>query len=198
MATKRFILPAALLLAGCLRNPSTRDALVGDTSIDFPAFFEHPAVEAGADGGPVELTGTVLRAVELAAADFLGPQRADTPCPDRPEAHRYRVIQRQGIIFIRIDEDPRFCGLAVPGLHSGAQYAVGSDGRILRRLRDGEPGSSLTPTDAGPGIPVPTSEVGRSFDPPDGSVPLPFLIGPGRDAGTATSPSEGSFMAAPP
>ncbi|RKH12880.1 hypothetical protein D7V97_07235 [Corallococcus sp. CA053C] len=184
MATMRFMLPAALLLAGCLRTPPTRDAWVSDTSIDFPAFFEHPAVEAGADGGAVELTGTVLCALELAAADFLGPQRADTPCPDRREAHRYRVIQQQGIVFIRIDEDPRFCGLTVPGLHSGAQYAVGSDGRILRRLRDGEPGSSLTPTDAGPVIPVPSSEVGRSFDPPDGSVPLPFLIGPGWDAGT--------------
>ncbi|WP_147446981.1 hypothetical protein [Corallococcus sp. CA054B] len=173
------VLPAALLLAGCLRSTPTRDAWTNDASIEFPQFFEQTAVEAGADGRTVELSGSVLRALDIAAADFLGPQDANTPCVDRRESHRYRVIQRQGVIFIRIDEDPRACGLNVPALHSGAQYAVGSDGRLLRRLRDGEPDESLEATDAGPGILVPTSEVGRSFEPPDGSVPLPL-----PDAGT--------------
>ncbi|NOK33849.1 hypothetical protein D7W79_33335 [Corallococcus exercitus] len=175
MAIKRFMLPAVLLLAGCLRPTPTREAWTNDTSIEFPRFFEQPAVEAAADGGMVELGGNVLRALDVAAADFLGPQDANTPCVDRRESHRYRVMQQQGILFIRIDEDPRACGLSAPALDSGAQYAVGSDGRILRRLRDGEPDGSRVPTDAGPGIPVPTSEVGRSFDPPDGSVPLPFI-----------------------
>ncbi|WP_147450076.1 hypothetical protein [Corallococcus carmarthensis] len=178
------MIPAALLLAGCLRSTPTRDAWTNDASIEFPHFFGQPAVEVGADGGTVELNGTVLHALEAAAADFLGPQDANTPCVDRRESHRYRVIQRQGITFVRMDEDPRACGLTVPALHSGAQYAVGSDGRILRRLRDGEPDGSLMPTDAGPGILVPTSEVGRSFDAPDGSVPLPFLQAPSLDAGT--------------
>ncbi|QAT81776.1 putative lipoprotein [Corallococcus coralloides] len=184
MATKHLMLPAALLLAGCLRSMPTRDAWTNDTSIEFPRFFEQPAVEAGAAGGSVELSGSALRALEVAAADFLGPQDANTPCVDRRESHRYRVIQRQGILFIRIDEDPQACGLSVPALHSGAQYAVGSDGRILRRLRDGEPDESMEPTDAGPGVLVPTSEVGRPFDPPDGSVPLPFIQAPSPDAGT--------------
>ncbi|MGE6763853.1 hypothetical protein ACQKGO_37940 [Corallococcus interemptor] len=175
-----FALPAALLLAGCLRSTPTRDAWTNDASIEFPQFFEQPAEEAGT----VELSGSVLRALEVAAADFLGPQDANTPCVDRRESHRYRVIQRQGILFIRIDEDPQACGLTVPALHSGAQYAVGSDGRILRRLRDGEPDESQMPTDAGPGIQVPTSEVGRSFEPPDGSVPLPFIQAPNLDAGS--------------
>ncbi|RKH73587.1 hypothetical protein [Corallococcus aberystwythensis] len=184
MAIKHFMLPAALLLAGCPRATPTRGAWTNDTSIEFPQFFERPAVEAGADGGAVELSGGVLHALDVAAADFLGPQDAKTPCVDRRESHRYRVIQRQGIIFIRIDEDPRACGLTVPALHSGAQYAVGSDGRILRRLRDGDPDGALMPTDAGPGVLVPTSEVGRSFDAPEGSVPLPFLQSPSLDAGT--------------
>ncbi|WP_223640914.1 hypothetical protein [Corallococcus sp. EGB] len=179
MATKRFMLPAALLLSGCLRSSTpTREAWTNDASIEFPQFFEQPATEAGADGGTVELSGSVLRALEAAADDFLGPQDANTPCVNRRESHQYRVIQRQGILFIRIDEDPRACGLTVPALDSGAQYAVGSDGRILRRLRDGEPDGSRMPTDAGPGVWVPTSEVGQSFDPPDGSVPLPFLQAP--------------------
>ncbi|RKI14957.1 hypothetical protein D7Y15_14330 [Corallococcus sp. AB030] len=178
------VFPAALLLAGCLRPTPTRDAWTNDASIEFPRFFEQPAVEASAERGAVELSGTVLHALDVAAADFLGPQDANPPCVDRRESHRYRVMQRQGILFVRIDEDPRACGLTVPALHSGAQYAVGSDGRILRRLRDGEPDESMAPTDAGPGILVPTSEVGRSFDPPDGSVPLPFIQAPDPDAGT--------------
>ncbi|WP_375755774.1 hypothetical protein [Corallococcus exercitus] len=183
MATKHFMLPAALLLAGCLRPTPTREAWTNDTSIEFPQFFEQPAVEVGADGGTVELSGTILRALDVAAADFLGPQDANTPCVDRRESHRYRVIQQHGVIFIRIDEDPQACGLTVPALHSGSQYAVGSDGQILRRLRDGEPDGSPVPTDAGPGILVPTSEVGRSFDAPDGSVPLPFIQAPNLDVG---------------
>ncbi|RKH90803.1 hypothetical protein D7Y21_05320 [Corallococcus sp. AB045] len=184
VSVARRAFPAALLLAGCLRSTPTRDSWTNDASIKFPQFFEQPAVEAGADGRTVELSGTILHALDAAAADFLGPQDANTPCVDRRESHRYRVIQRQGILFIRIDEDPQACGLTVPALHSGAQYAVGSDGRSLRRLRDGEPDESMEPTDAGHGILVPTSEVGRSFDPPDGSVPLPFIQTPGLDTGT--------------
>ncbi|RKH18459.1 hypothetical protein D7X74_09500 [Corallococcus sp. CA047B] len=151
-----------------------------DGSIQFPSFFEQPSSE----GEIVEISGAVLRAVELAADDFLGPQNADTPCTDRRESHQYRVIQRQGVLFIRIDENPQACGLTVPGLHSGAQYAVGSDGTLLRRLRDGEPDASWRPMDAGAGTPVPSSEVGRSFEPPDGSVPLPFILESSQDAGT--------------
>ncbi|MCY1030131.1 hypothetical protein OV207_01580 [Corallococcus sp. BB11-1] len=174
----------ASLLAGCPRSPPVRTPVLNDTSIHFPSFFEQPVLEAGAEGRPVELSGAVLRAVELAAEDFLGPQDADTPCTNRRESHRYRVIQRQGILFIRIDEDPQACGLAVPGLHSGAQYAVGSDGTLLRRLRDGEPDASWMPPDAGPGTPIPSSEVGRSFDLPDGSVLPPFILESSQDAGT--------------
>ncbi|MCY1040895.1 hypothetical protein OV208_06125 [Corallococcus sp. bb12-1] len=157
---------------------------MNDTSIHFPNFFEQPVLEADLEGKPVELSGIVLRALAVAADDFLGPQNADTPCTDRWESHRYRVIQQQGILFIRIDENPQACGLTVPGLHSGAQYAVGSDGMLLRRLRDGEHDSTWKPPDAGPGIPVPSSEVGRSFEPPDGSVPLPFSLESRQDAGT--------------
>jgi hypothetical protein len=181
MATKRFILPAAMLLVGCLRSTAIRDGRAEDPTVTFPGFFESTPARADVDGGVVELTGAILRAIDVAAADFLGPQDANTPCVDRRESHQYRVIQRQGLIFIRIDEDPRACGLSVPGLDSGARYAVGEDGRILRRLRDGEPDTTLSPTDAGPTTLVPASEVGATQAPLDGSVPLPFLTAPTRD-----------------
>ncbi|RYZ42310.1 MAG: hypothetical protein EOO71_08475 [Myxococcaceae bacterium] len=187
MAFKSCMILVASLLTGCPRNPPVRAPLVNDTSIAFPSFFEQPAMQVGSKGVPVELSGTVLRAVELAADDFLGPQNADTPCTDRRESHRYKVVQRQGVLFIRIDEDPQACGLTIPGLHSGAQYAAGSDGTLLRRLRDGEPDSTWTHTDTDAGTPVPATEVGRSFDPPDGSVPLPFMLESRHDAGPEPS-----------
>jgi hypothetical protein len=188
MATSRFILPTVMLLVGCNRSSDIRAEQMEDSSITFPGFFAATPVRANTDGGVIELTGAVLRALDVAATDFLGPQDANTPCVNRRESHQYRVIQQQRIIFVRIDEDPRACGLRVPGLDSGAQYAVGTDGRILRRLRDGEPDMALKPADAGPATFVPDSEVGATRFLPDGAVPLPFPTSPLQDAGTQEHP----------
>jgi hypothetical protein len=87
-------------------------------------------------GGYID--GPALRALKVAADDFFpawGPPRA---CIDTPEAYRYYSVRRGEIIYVAILLDPSYCGRAFPPLDSGARYAIGIDGRILRRLLDGE------------------------------------------------------------
>ncbi|MBN1204589.1 MAG: hypothetical protein JXB05_06660 [Myxococcaceae bacterium] len=150
-----------------------------DRSIVFPQFFERTAVEVGTQGALYELEGVVLQAVMIAANDFLPPSAKERPCWDRQEAHRYRVIRQGNVIFIRIDEDPASCGGGYVPLDSGAKYAVSTDGRILRRVVDGEPEGPLGPAapDAGkppaPAKPV-DSSAGDAGPPPgslDGGLP---------------------------
>ncbi|QRK10956.1 hypothetical protein JQX13_13325 [Archangium violaceum] len=158
-----------LLLSGCARSRcSTLMSLFGcasqneavlaeDPSIRFPRFHEHAPFRVETDGGTLELDGTVLRAIQIAADDFLPPGAKNPPCWATQAAHTYRVIRQDDIVFVRIDEDPERCGQQVMALDSGAQYAISSDGRILRRLFDGQPESppSPEPPDAGPrGVPA--------------------------------------------
>lgn len=135
----------ALPLSHCARSPRAA-AREEDPSIVFPHFYEQVAVEVGARDGTYELDGATLRALALAADDFL-PDTQQRACWDRQESHRYRVIRHQGIIFVRIDEDPEACGQRAPALHSGASYAVSREGRILRRLIDGQPMGPFPPDD---------------------------------------------------
>ncbi|RKH55441.1 hypothetical protein [Corallococcus llansteffanensis] len=149
-----------------------------DRSVRFPEFFEQAPLQVGDAGQPLLLEGAVLRALTLAADDFLPEGRTGLPCTERQASHVFRVIQREGIIFVRIDEDPAACGQEHPGLDSGARYAISRDGRILRRVLDGmEPYTA--PVDAGA---FEKAELGvsPSFD-PQRPAPLPFL-GP-SDAG---------------
>ncbi|RKI09269.1 hypothetical protein D7Y13_14555, partial [Corallococcus praedator] len=135
-----------------------------EPSLAFPSFFDGGAVEAVVDAGrPYELDGAVLRALSIATTDFLPHPTPSTPCWDRPESHRYRILREQSVIFIRIEEDPAACDRQVAALHSGAKYAIHEDGRLLRRLLDGEPEQPLNPApaeqglgeDAAPGTPLP-------------------------------------------
>jgi hypothetical protein len=91
-------------------------------------------------------------------------------CGNRQEAQRYRVIRQGNIIFVRIDEDTAFCGGGYLSLDSGAKYAISTDGRILRRLVDGEPEEPFTaqaPDASGPRSPP--GEPSRSSPSPRGS-----------------------------
>jgi hypothetical protein len=126
-----------------------------DSSITFPRFFDRSSIEVGADGGPYELDGTVLRAVMIAANDFLPPGGRKQACWDRQEAHRYQIIRQGNIIFVRIDDDLESCGLQYVSLDTGATYAISIDGRILRRMFDGQPGGQGpdTPDGGFPGVP---------------------------------------------
>lgn len=105
-----------------------------------------PDYHAIMTGGPID--GPTLRALQLAANDFFpswGPLRA---CIDTPEAHRYYAVRRDEVIYVAILQDPGYCGRAYSSLDSGVRYAISVDGRILRRLLDGEPELD-TPEDGG-------------------------------------------------
>jgi hypothetical protein len=194
-------------LSGCVRSPGPPSAPVeNDLSIIFPDFPERDVVDVGAPGQPYELDGEMLRAVMIAANDFLPPGAKNPPCRNRQEAQRYRVIRQGDIVFVHIYEDHAYCGRSYPALDSGAKYAISIDGRILRRVSDGQPEKivDLEPTDGGhqktraePGVPPaldgiwndpsrpwpPEFQDGGSSPPPGVSPPAPSS---GSDGGRVT------------
>ncbi|WP_148282309.1 hypothetical protein [Corallococcus coralloides] len=168
--------------AGCARGFVAGAAPVeDDRSLVFPQFFEQAPIQVGTSEQPVVLDGAVLRALTLAADDHLPPDSSDAPCAERRTSHVFRVIQREDIVFVRIDVDPSACGGVQPGLDSGVRYAISRDGRILRRVLDGmEP---YAPSWDGGVMEKAAPGVSPSFDPAHRS-PLPFLDA-SSDAGVA-------------
>lgn len=150
---RRMSLALALLAAGCLRVSSPPPVPVGDDrTIVFPSFFERAAGPVGVEGALYELDGVMLRAVMIAANDFLPPGAKDPSCPSRQEAQSYRVIRQGDIIFVYVYENEAYCGGSYLALDSGAKYAISTDGRILRRVLDGHPEEGtwgVEATDAG-------------------------------------------------
>ncbi|MCY1018092.1 hypothetical protein [Pyxidicoccus sp. MSG2] len=154
----------AMLLASCVRTPSRRTApSEEDLSIVFPNFHEQGATRVSVEGQPYELDGAVLQALAMAANDFLPPDARGKSCWNRQASYRYRVIKQDGLIFVDISADPGACQPGPRMLDGGVKYAISPDGRILRRLFDGEPEALPPPegTDAGlpetspePSIPV--------------------------------------------
>ncbi|WNG32829.1 hypothetical protein F0U61_03770 [Archangium violaceum] len=142
-----------LLGCGYLRSLFPHQSpLEEDTSIVFPQFYEQIPVEVGARGGTYELDGEMLRALVIASNDYIPPEAKDLPCHDRQEAQFYRVIRQGNIIFIYIHENHAYCGNPYPMRHSGAKYAISTDGRILRRLigdQPERPSESVQPDDGG-------------------------------------------------
>lgn len=139
MRSSFFPLLLAASLLSCLRSSYPPPVPVeNDLSIRFPPFFEQQAIEVGASGGIYELDGVTLRALAIAANDFLPPGGKNRPCEYRQEANRYRFLRQEQIIFIYILPDPEYCGGPMP-MDGGVRYAISTDGRILRRLFDGQP-----------------------------------------------------------
>lgn len=162
----------AVLLANCVRPPAPRPVPVeDDRSIVFPNFFEHSAIKVGPEEKAYELDGTLLRAIRIAANDFLPPGGDEQPCWNRQEAYRYRVIRQGDIIFVRIIEDVDFCGLNSVSVDSGAKYAISRDGRILRRILGAEPEASSMPETPDAGVPDGANEPGLAPT-PDAAQPL--------------------------
>ncbi len=162
-AASRWLLAFAVILCqGCvlwnrLTAPTPPQVPVeDDKSIRFPSFFEHTAITLGTQGEVYELDGVTLRAIMIAANNFIPPSSSVRSCPDRQESHRYRVVRQGNIVFVYIHEDPAACGESYLALDSGAKYAISADGRILRRVLDGQPEEplGLEVLDGGPrGVP---------------------------------------------
>lgn len=189
MRTKSLLISLALaVLSGCALFPNA--APPEDMSIRFPAFRERAATLLSEAGQPYELDGALLRALSIAANDFNPPKDRNQGCWEKPEAHRYRVIRQADIVFVQISLDPKTCGAGI--LDGGVKYAIRlSDGRILRRLFDGEPenldelpGPSVTDTT------VPASEVGSTSAPIASDLPSSWFKDGGVDVGSS-SPTDG-------
>jgi hypothetical protein len=180
---RRLLILVALLASGCPRKPAPFSAMEEDRSIVFPQFFEQFAQTVGVPGVIHELDGVTLQALRVAVDDFLPADTREGFCWERREAHRYRVIRRADILFVRIDVDFAACDPTVLPLDSGVEYAISMDGRILRRIFDGEPRAPSTEAvpDAGArvdaGEPGPTPPVGATWGEPSPSIPLGWLDG---------------------
>lgn len=179
-------LPVLLLLSvGCsLRSPPP---LEEDRSIKFPMFHALDNMKIDAERQPYEIDGVLLKAIDIAANDFLPPDFQGQQCAWSKEAYRYRAIRQGGIIFVQIVEALDHCGRKYPSLDSGAAYAISTDGRILRRLFGSQMGELLGVEPSGRSIPVPASEVGGAQIQLDG--PSPYLPPSWQDAGPHSMPS---------
>lgn len=179
------LLAVAVVLASCARNQGWRPAPVEeDLSIVFPEFFEREAMQVGTEGQPYELDGVMLQAIAIAARDFLPPDSQRPSCWDRQESYRYRVIRQRGIVFVRISADPESCKPGPRMLDGGVRYAISPEGRILRRLFDGEPETPSVPQAADSGLPqTPTDPSIRPGDTTWGE-PLNPLPSEWLDGGT--------------
>ena len=180
---KRLLFVGMVLCVGCLRREANPpDSLASeDRSIVFPEMFAREAVSVGAPGQPYALEGNLVRALLVAADDFLPRQREGQSCWSRREAHRFRLLREGDLVFIRMDLDPSACEAGGLLLDGGATYAVRlSDGRILRRLHDGEPDApnvsgnpdaGVSPGPSDPSIPVGDTSWGE----PQPSFPSQWL-----------------------
>jgi hypothetical protein len=143
MMRRKLFLTLAAVLSGCLRNSFPAPAPVeDDPSIRFPVVSEGVVVEVGTQGQPYDVDGDVLRALMIAANDLLPPGAPNPPCHHRLESQRFRVMRQGNIFFVFIDENPAACGRSYPALDSGVKYAISTDGRILRRVREGQEGEA--------------------------------------------------------
>lgn len=177
-----------LLTSSCVLFPKPPPE---DPSIRFPDFYKSFPTLVGKQGQPYELDGVTLRAISIAANDFIPPGYKGRSCWDRQEAHLYRVIRQGSIIFVDIATNPAACEQSAIPLDGGAKYAISMDGRILRRLFDGEPEdlspASETAEQESQGTPFPDSKVGGVWGKPDPNLPSSWFDG-GTRSPTPESP----------
>ncbi|WP_224364032.1 hypothetical protein [Hyalangium versicolor] len=147
------LLMGALMFSSCLRSAGVPSAPLEDNkSIVFPMFFGEEGMDVGGEGKPSAMDGATLRALMVATQDFLPSNAPGKPCWSTPEGHRYGIIRQGDIVFIEISADFSNCWHEFMPLDYGAVYAIGMDGRILRRLFVGHPDYPTPPrlsSDAG-------------------------------------------------
>jgi hypothetical protein len=187
-----------MVLLSC-RHPQDDWHQHQDRSIKMPRFDASTRVDQIVDG-------PTLQALRIAADDFLPPSTKPRPCSETQAAHDYEVSREGDIIFVRISENPERCGGKYHSLDGAVRYAISKDGRILRRVLDGEPADAETDDGGLPrgsvellarpdgGAPILDSSVrwDWSLTPPwllDGGVPVDGGVpGPHPDGGAFGSP----------
>lgn len=176
--------------AGCARSPfPPAVAVENDRTIAMPRFYDRPAITVGEGGNYYELDGEMLRAVLIATNDFLPPRVHNLPCGSRLDAQRYLVNRRDNVIFVYIYEDEGYCGGGYVALDSGVKYAISADGRILRRVFDGQPEEPLewlTPDGGVRGVPAKPGVV-PGYEPIE-HKPSPSSPKESQDGGVGLSP----------
>jgi hypothetical protein len=91
--------------------------------------------------GAIQLTGDMLKALEVAMSDFLppgtNPEKEKDPviqCLSRRETYRATVQQvSDNLFFVSFFADLSHCAPGAIVLDAGADYAVDGQGRILAR-----------------------------------------------------------------
>jgi len=102
----------AVILSNCARSPFPPPVPAeDDKTIVMPRFYDRPTITVGERGGYYyELDGEMLRAVAIAASDFLPPHSEKLACGNRLAAQRYLVSREGNIIFVYIYDDEEYCG----------------------------------------------------------------------------------------
>ncbi|MCP3063339.1 hypothetical protein LXT21_31625 [Myxococcus sp. K38C18041901] len=178
------LLALLALVSSCVHHPGARVALPQeDLSVSFPEALDAPE-------HPWMVDGEMLRALSIAANDFLPAEARERSCWNRQESYRYCVLKQGALFFVGISANPGACGSEPRMLDGGVRYAIDSEGRILRRHFEGEPEAPSNlppPPDAGlpasmPGADIPVGDT--TWGAPMESVPSSWL-----DGGTAPSSS---------
>lgn len=165
------LLPAlvAALLTGCMRHPPQQPTWEEeDKSIRFPKHLDRSVVQVGGEEHLYIMDGETLRAINVAASDFIRPSSKREECWETREAHRFQVVRQGDIIFVEVYLDADYCDMPFMFLDYGVKYAISTDGRILRRLYEGEPEDLSSPPtedegERGPEYWVDPSQVGSTI-----------------------------------
>lgn len=182
------VLILAVAASSCVRNPcSPPSPLMGGLSINFPEFHDQPAIQVGETSAPYQLDGVMLRALMIAANDFIPPNSEERQCLFRQESQFYRVIRQGDIVFVQISYNPAACETKFGVLDGGARYAISTDGQILKRLIGIEPDGFPHEEPSGESIPVPDSMVGSSLAEPNWDALPPSVRRRMQDAGMEPS-----------
>lgn len=190
---KKRLIWVVLLSSGCAWF-STLHPAQEDLSIRFPNFHERLPTLVGEQEQLFEMDGATLKAITIAANDFAPPRAQQEQCEVRRESQRYRALRQGDIIFVEVFADPAACGRKLLMLDWGAKYAIRSDGRILRRLFEGEPddADSATPDGGAPEsrkLIFPESQVGGVYGPRATALPSGwFDAGPPPDSRSGPTP----------